>query len=82
MLYEVPLPPNQVVDIYAHTGIAIGTKILAQNIGRTIVGIKAPEDECYTQLGLMLFAENESGDTGALALSNSLPGLIAVQVSS
>lgn len=81
MLYEVPLPPNQVVDIYAYTGIPIGTKILAQNVGRTLVGVKAPEDEIYTQLGLTLFAENDINDTGALALSSSLPGLLAVQVS-
>lgn len=68
------LPPQQWVDLYAATGIPVGTKICVQNIGCFEAFLVTQEDEpvLYENHRILVRAEqatNEKGDSGAWALS-------------
>lgn len=84
-LENIPLDISTWVDLYAESGIAVGTKLLVQNIGsnpvKIYVGATAPiVDDSYKVLPMWREATNETGDSGAWAKSLSTTGLINVAV--
>lgn len=89
-LQNIKLPANTWVDLYAASGIIVGTQIVVKNL--SIVGVKlnaqattptqtdANTDETgsYSPLGSFGSASNDVGDSGAWAYSHSL-GLVSVK---
>lgn len=89
-LQNIKLPANTWVDLYAASGIIVGTQIVVKNL--STVGVKlnaqaltptqtdANTDETgsYSPLGSFDSSVNDSGDTGAWAYSHSL-GLVSVK---
>lgn len=72
-LPNTPLPADVWVDIYAATGITVGTQILVQNIGVCDVYLASqaaqPTDETRRQVLLRAqFALNDFNDAGAWAI--------------
>lgn len=76
-LPNVVLPANTPVDLYAASGIAVGTQISVQNITtsdvRVYSGATSPDvgSSGSTLLRPGITAKNESGDAGAWAWSTS-----------
>lgn len=88
-LPNVVLPANTWVDIYAATGIAVGTKIIVENLGSAPVDLVSAAtapltpvadgfSRCYT--GKLNEKVNEESDPGAFAISHNVNGLINVKV--
>lgn len=74
-LPNIELPPNIWVDLYAATGIAVGTQILVQNIGVCDVylfsGPAMPDqgdNDMHQIITRAQFAKNDQGDAGAYAM--------------
>ena len=84
-LQNIKLPANEWVDLYAESGIAVGTQILTENLTQTpaklYAGATAPIDNLSFSR-LMQYEEkiNDVGDTGAWAKSEVVDGLVNVKV--
>ncbi len=90
-LQNIELQPNTWVDLYATSGIPVGTQITVENLSSTHVKLNAGATQptiemanasasgAYTPVTGYDSATNESGDTGAWAYSHSL-GLVNVKV--
>lgn len=85
-LANTTLPANTWVDLYADTGISVGTKISVQNIGSNTIKLST---KLTTPISSDGFAEltpgndqfdNDAGDSGAWAFSPIVIGLIQVRV--
>lgn len=85
-LINIETTPDEWTDIYAATGIAVGTLIEVQNIGTSDVYLctratQPPRDfDGYNIIERGQFLRNEVGDSGAWALSVSAKGKINVRV--
>lgn len=86
-LPNVFLPRNQWVDLYAETGLPVGTEIQVQNIGAgdvylTVRATQPPVDyDAYNvaQRRNDVWLKNTSGDSGAWAFSPNTNGKINVR---
>ena len=82
-LPDVPLPKNTWVDLYAATGILVGTQIVVTNKGssRIILQSKAttPTDLNGPTLAVDEDRINEVGDSGAWAYSENIEGKVNVR---
>lgn len=85
-LANTTLPGNTWVDLYADTGISVGTKISVQNIGSNTIKLATKLTAPISSDG---FAEltpgndqyvNETGDSGAWAFSPVTIGLLQVRI--
>lgn len=87
-LRTVNLPQGVQVDLYAATGIAVGTKITIQNTGNTRIRISESVAEPITSTGFNTVAPDKFVNSaiipiGLWALSpGSLGGLLQVEVAS
>ena len=76
-LPDVILPANEWVDLYAATGIIVGTKINVQNTGAARVRLATSLTEPLSEMGPFIYPDssimlqNDDGDTGAWALCKS-----------
>lgn len=84
-LQNVPLTANTWVDLYAATGIVVGTAIIIQNLGGTTIRLNTKATsplvtDGYNELTASdnVFG-NASGDSGAWAYSPSIKSLVNVQ---
>tara|TARA_R100000544_G_scaffold17462_1_gene8342 strand:- start:1291 stop:1557 length:267 start_codon:yes stop_codon:yes gene_type:complete len=73
-LPEVDLPVGEWVDLYAETGIAVGTKIIIQNTGSSDVFLSESSSVPSSQVGFNIliprdFFTNDDGNIGAWAIS-------------
>lgn len=74
----VTLPAGTWVDLYAATGVTVGTQLDVQNIGSELIylhtGATAPTETPGDEFTLLLpfdHSENNSGDSGAWAYCES-----------
>lgn len=86
-LPNVVLPANTWVDIYAATGIAVGTKIIVENLGSAPADLVSaataptqPVADGFNRCHQRQQKSNEDGDPGAFAISHNVDGLLNVQV--
>lgn len=84
-LPNVPIPSDTPVDLYAATGITVGVKIEAQNIGCSDVRLYSQLAEAIVGDGQQVihrgeYMENDEGDSGAWAISSHQDGLLNVKV--
>lgn len=86
-LPNVTLPANTWVDLYVATGITIGVKIQIQNLGSNTVRLATVETEPTPSTGYSeihfrtnIGMENQVGDSGAWAYSESQTGLLNIRV--
>ena len=72
-LSPVILSPKTWADLYAETGITVGTKLIIQNVGggevRLTESASTPTTEGYNTLGLGDFIASETTPVGAWAYS-------------
>lgn len=73
-LNNITLPAGVPVDLYAASGIAVGTRIKCQNLSSLVVrlysGASSPDKvDGYTALPSFVTAQNADGDAGAWATS-------------
>lgn len=86
-LPNIDLPANEWVDLYAATGLAVGTALQVQNIGSsdvylTVRATQPPVDhDAYNiaQRSNDVWLRNTTGDSGAWAMSPSRRGKINVR---
>ena len=84
-LQNVPLLANTWTDIYAATGIVVGTLIKIQNLGGATIRLNAKATsplitDGYNELSSGNdFMENTTGDSGAWAYSPIIDSVINVQ---
>ncbi len=85
-LNNVQLPAGVWVDLYDATGIAVGTQINAKNEGTSSVMLVAiaTEPQDLSPDGFRTYnpgdeAINDSGDSGAWALSKTRDGLLNIK---
>lgn len=86
-LTNVPIPANQWVDLYAATGVPVGTAVSIENVGAadvylTVRATQPPIDyDAYNvvqrQNGVRL--RNTEGDSGAWAFSPNTNGKVNVR---
>lgn len=79
---DINLAPNTWTDIYAASGIAVGTQINVQSSAGGIVYVKTSDSEPTdkggsTRLGTLFQAQNKAGSTGEWAYS-LVPAIISV----
>ena len=85
-LPNIKLTKNVPSDLYAETGIAVGTRIIAQNIGACDVSLSSQAGApSLSQDAIHIiqrgeWAINDSSDAGAWAYCNSSSGLINVRI--
>jgi hypothetical protein len=75
---NVNLPPNTPVDLYAATGITVGARLKVNNLSTGDVRLSISEAGLlnnHIPLGPYECATNETGDTGAWALTVGGGGL-------
>ena len=85
-LPNIIVPPNEWVDLYALTGIAVGTAIQVQNVGSsdvylTVAATQPANDfDGYNVVARKngLFHRNEEGASGFWAYSQSVEGKLSV----
>ena len=86
---NIPLPASTWVDLYAATGITVGTQLLVQNQStqscKIYAGATPPADltvntAAFKTLPGWQEAKNTDGDTGAWAISLAGDGLINVAI--
>ena len=70
----VTLPRNKWVDIYAETGIAVGTQVIIQNVGKDEITLTESASKPTSGYGLNRlpyreYATNEPDNVGAWAYS-------------
>lgn len=83
-LDNVTLTKNTWVDLYAATSIAVGTRILIQNIGSTPLKLHTSASEPASNAGYVLLSSmqamaNETGDSGCWVKSDYTDGQVNVQ---
>jgi hypothetical protein len=83
-LPNITIPEQTWVDLYAASGIAIGTQILVQNIGAcdiylTSQASQPTDDTAHQIIKRSQFAINDAGDTGAWAYCRE-GGLVNVRL--
>jgi hypothetical protein len=83
------LPKGAYIDLYASTGITIGTKIEVQNIGvddiRLYSQAASPvngDTSGYQVIDRGEYMENDEGDLGAWAVCMPCDGLLNIKVAS
>ena len=84
-LPNVPTPPGVWVDLYAATGIIVGTQISIQNLGSNVLFLHAGPDvptnsDGFKRLPSFREAINMDGDTGAWVLSKVVENIVNVAV--
>lgn len=86
-LQNIPLPANAWVDIYALSGIAVGTAIAVENVGNndvylTVRATQPPVDYDAYNIVKRDWPQyrNDTGASGAWAFSPSVAGKINVRV--
>lgn len=90
-LNNITLPAGVWVDLYAATGIAIGTQIVVMNLtdtpvkhhaGATVPANAQKDNSTGSFERIMAFREkvNDLGDNGSWAYSHISTGLVAVKV--
>jgi hypothetical protein len=84
-LQNIPLPKGVWVDLYSESAVTVGVKISAQSLstGDIYLSTKAtqPTDEdSYRLLERGEAATNETGDSGAWAISVAIDGKVNVRV--
>ena len=75
---NVTLPPKTAVDLYAATGIRVGTAITVSNLGVGDIRVSTSEaglQNDYIALNAYEQAANKAGDPGAWAYSVGGAGL-------
>ena len=82
-LPNISLPANTWVEIYAASGITVGTKILLQNLGNTNVRLTTKATipiagDGFKRVANGQQAVNEAGSTGEWVLSPIVDGEINV----
>ena len=88
---NIKLPAGQWVDLYAESGVTVGTQIITENLTQTptklYAGATVPANaESESDSGyfsrLLAYQEkvNDSGDAGAWAYSATTDGLVNVKV--
>lgn len=89
-LQNIKLPANTWVNLYAASGILVGTQITVKNLSTVGVKLNAQagtptqadaesnENGSYAPLNSFDSSINDSGDTGAWAYSHSV-GLVSVK---
>lgn len=81
-LNNTPLIANVWIDIYAATGITVGTKIIIQNLGTASVRLAAsalePSGDGFKRAASGQQATNDAGDLGAWVYSPVVDGEINV----
>ena len=93
LLPNIPIPADTMIDLYAESGIAVGTKVRIVNVGADVVNlfVKATQPDFNTDgyiplppakvMGETAIAiENYTGDSGLWAYSQLTNGLVNVQV--
>ena len=83
-LPNIELTDNEWVDLYAASGIVVGTKIVVQNLGVPAVYLStsatSPDDtDAFQILQFGIEAANEAGDSGAWAMCLNSNGLVNVR---
>lgn len=73
-LPNISVPAGTWVNLYAASGIAVGTKIAVQNLTQNEVRITTrattpPDSTGYTSLLMGMVGTNQAGDSGAWAMS-------------
>lgn len=86
-LPHIPLPSGTWIDLYAASGIAVGTRIEVENVGVCDISLSAsatepaPDTDQYNVLrregGRLV---NTFGDLGAWAICPNLDGKVSVRV--
>ncbi len=84
-LPNIPLPANTWVDLYAASGIAVGTQLLVVNNGvydaRIVVKATQPTDsDGWDPLARYQYLTNTSGDSGVWAICIGGDGQLNVKV--
>jgi len=83
-LPDIELPVNTWVDLYAQSGILVGTRIIVSNKGSSslILATSATEPTTLDGVPLETYKDriNESGDSGAWAYSGNVKGLVNVRI--
>lgn len=79
---DITLQPNTWTDVYAESGVTVGTKINVQSAAGSVVYLKtsatAPEDiSGSVRMKSFMMASNKDGSTGEWAFSLS-PAVISV----
>ena len=81
-LPNTPLPANTWVDLYAATGITVGTKLLLQNLGNSSIRLASsattPSGDGFKRVYSGSSAYNATGDSGAWAYSPVVDGVANV----
>lgn len=83
-LSNILLPKGVWVDLYASSGIAVGTKISVENLGYSTVQLVASATEPsanpagFNRLHSVQTKSNQTGDSGAWARSVSIDGVVNV----
>ena len=75
-LDNIQIPPKQWVDLYALSGVQVGTRIKVQNLSSSSVYLNSNETQpsdisAYNKLGRSKIMINDSGDAGAWAYSRN-----------
>ena len=83
-LPDVALPANTPVDLYAATGIAVGTAIVVTNKSSfnevtMYTGASAPTDNSGVPIQPKKQGKNNAGEAGAWATSRTFDGVISVE---
>lgn len=83
-LLNIPLPTNTWIDLYAESGIPVGTLIKAQNIGVCSVYLttsadKPTDDDKYQIMERGIEGTNQPGSEGEWAMCLTVNGLINVR---
>ncbi len=83
-LNNVLLPKNVWVDLYAASGIVVGTRIIVENLGATPVKLTTKATEPTDADGFQYAQQrsqkvNDTGDSGAWAISVGIDGLVNVK---
>tara|TARA_R110002051_G_scaffold324424_2_gene421620 strand:+ start:20767 stop:21039 length:273 start_codon:yes stop_codon:yes gene_type:complete len=85
-LPNIKLPNDVFVNLYTEAGITVGAQIEVQNIGSADVSLYSKATTPVLDDGKQIikrgeYMENDTGDSGAWAISQHQDGLLNVKVS-
>ena len=85
-LPNIKLTADVWVDLYAETGISVGTQIIAQNIGVCDVYLASQAAQPTSEIAHQIIkrsqhSRNDAGDAGAWAYCANTGGLVNVRLS-
>jgi len=84
-LPNIPLPRNTWVDLYAASGIAVGTRIKVSSLITDAVirvhtsSTEPAADAGYTPIKALEFATNNAGESGAWAMCKTKDAIVNVE---